>query len=197
MARPRSFDPDAALDAAMRVFWAQGFDATSIDDIVRATGVNRSSLYALWGDKRGLFVASLDRYGESVGGFWLRLLGDGPSPLAAIRRYVTLLASAICDDPDRLGCFAVNSAVEVGSDPAIAPAIRANFDLVEEGYRAALLRARDLGELPPDADINAHAAHLAVTTQALLLQARTGAPRATILAAARIALSTLPFPEVP
>jgi AcrR family transcriptional regulator len=64
MARPREFTADAVLDSAMRVFWAQGYEATSLDDSCAATDLNRSSLYASFGDKRALLLMSIERYIE-------------------------------------------------------------------------------------------------------------------------------------
>ena len=62
MARPRSFDPDEALDLARDVFWQKGFQGASLDDITAATGLNKPSLYAAFGDKNALFLKVLDRY---------------------------------------------------------------------------------------------------------------------------------------
>jgi len=64
MARPREFDVDAALERAMQVFWAKGYESTSLDDLCEATGLGRSSLYAAFGDKHGLCLRALDRYEE-------------------------------------------------------------------------------------------------------------------------------------
>jgi TetR/AcrR family transcriptional repressor of nem operon len=65
MARTREFDTEAAVERAMRVFWCKGYEATSISDLVEATGVQRGSLYAAFGSKQGLYHAALDRYGSS------------------------------------------------------------------------------------------------------------------------------------
>lgn len=64
MARPREFDADIALDRATDVFWAKGYEATSLDDLCEATGLSRSSLYAAFGTKRDLLLQSVDRYVE-------------------------------------------------------------------------------------------------------------------------------------
>ena len=64
MARPREFDPDAVLERAMTVFWSNGYEATSLNDLCEATQLNRSSLYATFGDKHALFLETIDRYGD-------------------------------------------------------------------------------------------------------------------------------------
>ena len=192
MARPRTFDADHALASAMHTFWRNGYEATSIQDLVEATGVNRHSLYALWGDKHGLLLASLDHYGCSVGAFWLRLL-DEDEPLPGIRRLFHTLADAILADPDRMGCFALNTALELGArDPEAHNSVRSRLDEMQAGLHRTLARASAAGQLPADFDVDQHAGHLAISIQALLLQARCGAPEATVRAFVDVALSTLP-----
>lgn len=194
MARPRSFDPDAALGAALAVFWRQGYDGTSLADLVEATGLSRSSLYATWTDKDGLYRAALAHYDAVVAVPLLGpLLTGGRS---AIETHLRSFAALAAGDGRGLGCFVVNTAAEFGTDPAMADLVRSLLDRVESAYRTALTTAVDRGELPADLDVDAHAAHLAVAQQALLLQARRGAPAATIDAFVELTLSTLP-PEAP
>lgn len=110
MPRPRQFDSDAVLDAAQRVFHAQGFEATSIQDLVDATGLSRSSLYGAFGDKQGLYLAVLDRYAEAG-----RVAADAVcascSPLDAIRAVLEQAAQG----GDGPGCLMVNASVERAS----------------------------------------------------------------------------------
>lgn len=194
MARPRTFDPDTALDAAIQVFWRQGYEGTSVDDLVRVTGVNRYSLYSLWDDKRGLYIAALERYGRTLGGAWILALEAGR--LAAIHAHFHTLAEAIIGDPERRGCFTVNTSTELGArDLGMRRQVRENLDRVEHAFARALANAVAARELPPGFPVEAHARHLAVTMQGLLLQARNGAPEATLRDFVRIALSTLPEPS--
>lgn len=88
MARPRSFDPHEALDLARDVFWRQGFQGTSLDDITVATGLTKPSLYAAFGDKNTLFLKVLDRYHERVVANAERVLNEGPAR-DAIERWLT------------------------------------------------------------------------------------------------------------
>src|ERR1700681_3566635 len=89
MARPRSFDPDEALDLARDVFWQNGFQGTSLDDITAANGLAKPSLYAAFGDKNALFLKVLDRYHASIVANAARALRQGPSARDAIERWLT------------------------------------------------------------------------------------------------------------
>src|SRR5262249_14372397 len=112
MPRPREFDIEAALDCAMRVFWAKGYEATSLDDLCAATGLSRSSLYAAFGDKRGLLLQSLDRYVERSNRIAKALARPVP-----IREAIAGLLRDFIDEivagPGRRGCFVGNCAAEL------------------------------------------------------------------------------------
>ena len=191
MPRTASFDPELALDQAMHVFWARGWAQTSIDDVVVATGVNRHSLYARWTDKRGLYLACLDRYLRVVTERWLAPLGDGDDPLGAIRAALHQVRDAVLDDPERRGCLAMNTLLAWRHEPDVFGVIRAVLDDVQAAWRGALVRAVAAGQLPVTTDVDAHAAHLAVAMQALLLQARAAPPPATVHAFVDLTLATL------
>ena len=80
MARPREFDSDQALEKAMQVFWTKGYEATSLSDLLSAMGISKSSFYATFGSKHELFLATLDRYGETHGAQLIALLKSNESP---------------------------------------------------------------------------------------------------------------------
>ena len=83
--RPRAFDAEAALDRALQVFWRQGYEGTSLSDLTKATGLNRPSLYAAFGNKEALFRKALDRYAEQAGRF-LRDAVNEPTARAVVER---------------------------------------------------------------------------------------------------------------
>ena len=112
MARHKDFDPDLALDNAMRLFWRQGYHATSIQDLVEATGINRASLYATFGGKEALFLAAVERYLAEINRVRIAKLQGNPSPRAAIQGYFDDLVEFAIGDGRRLGCMLTNSAVE-------------------------------------------------------------------------------------
>ena len=112
MARPREFDEDAVLDAAMQCFWARGYESTSIKDLIENTGLTAASLYNAYGDKRAMFRTALDHYvGKSVGAR-LRRCRALP-PREAVRSFFDDILRRSLGDRERKGCMVVNSALEM------------------------------------------------------------------------------------
>jgi AcrR family transcriptional regulator len=116
MARPRSFNPDEALDLARDVFWRKGFQGTSLDDITAATGLAKPSLYAAFGDKNALFLKVLDRYHERIIANAERVLNDGPSARDAIERWLTGFVPFCSGVRGSRGCLSINTAADGASD---------------------------------------------------------------------------------
>lgn len=112
MARPRSFDPDEALDAAREVFWQKGFQGTSLDDITTATGLAKPSLYAAFGDKEALFLKVLDRYHAHIVANADRVINDGPSAREAIHRWLTGFVPFCSGVRGSRGCLSVNTSAD-------------------------------------------------------------------------------------
>ena len=106
MARPREFDEEQVLDAAMRLFWIKGYPGTSLQDIVDATGLERPSIYNAYGNKRGVFHHALDRYCEAFLNNSAKIIGRAPTARTAVdhlvRNYLTQQFSS--DKPS--GCMA-------------------------------------------------------------------------------------------
>jgi AcrR family transcriptional regulator len=116
MARPRSFDPDEALDLARDVFWQKGFQGTSLDDVTAATGLNKPSLYAAFGDKNALFLKVLDRYHARIVASAERIINDGPSARDAIERWLKGFVPFCSGTKGSRGCLSVNTAADGASD---------------------------------------------------------------------------------
>ena len=116
MARPRSFDPDEALDLARDVFWRKGFQSTSLDNITTATGLAKPSLYAAFGDKNALFLKVLDRYHQRIVANTERVLKEGPSAREAIERWLTGFVPFCSGVKGIRGCLSVNTAADGAAD---------------------------------------------------------------------------------
>jgi len=182
MGRPRGYDEEAALLAAMQLFWDKGYEQTSVGDLVAATNASRASLYATWGDKQALYVAALEAYAGQVATMALATLEEG-EPLAAIRRYVEQLADLVAHGR---GCLVVDTVMQpVGARSEVATVTRAQLDRVQQALAAALRRAE-----VDEPEARAH--HLAIALQGLLVQARARPGRDAIDAYVRFTLSTLP-----
>ena len=172
----------AVVAAAAEVFWRAGFEDAKIEDVVRATGLNRYSLYAAFGGKRELFLNALAAYQARGREIFLEGLNDeGVAPLAAIRR---VCAWAIGEMAARgAGCLIHNVAVErARSDPLIAERVRDYTIEVEKAFEMALIRAAERGELAPSVDPAAGARHLLILKYGLGDYARAGASEDEMLA---------------
>src|ERR1700744_4715154 len=98
MARPRQFDEETALDAALQLFWQKGYVNTSVDDLLTAMGVNRWSMYNTFGDKEALFLKALERYARMWRGQIAQLVTSEPSPRARARRLLDALFEQVRSD---------------------------------------------------------------------------------------------------
>ena len=130
MARPREFDPDEVLERATRVFWAKGFENASLDDLCEATGLNRSSLYSAFGDKRKLYLSALARYEDGSAARITAALEDRPIR-DGLKAFLASLIDSIVAGPGRRGCFIGNCATEMARLDRGAAA-RVRKDLVRE-----------------------------------------------------------------
>jgi TetR/AcrR family transcriptional regulator, transcriptional repressor for nem operon len=152
--RPLAFDPDGALDAAMRQFWAHGFEATSLEDLERATGLSRSSLYNTFGSKRVLFERAVDRYMAVLDHQLLDPLETGDAGLADLETFVDRLGSQLDEASVVAGCLLTNSLAEFGGrDRGVVRQGHAYLDRARRAIGTALARASDRGEI--DAAANA------------------------------------------
>ena len=112
MARPREFDEGTVLDAVVLCFWKNGYDATSVKDLVAETGITAASLYNAFGDKRSIYQKALDHYVESSIADRIRRCEELP-PLAGIEAFFEEIVRRSLSDRDRKGCMLVNAALDV------------------------------------------------------------------------------------
>lgn len=192
MARSKSFDPDVVLRKAMQLFWRQGYEATSVNDLVQGMGINRASLYGTFGDKRSLFLKALNRYIETVLEPRLSALEQTPSPFEGLRELFGELAAFAAGDPQRRGCLVVNTACELANrDAEVAARLRAQAEALEARLARLLARARADGEIAADRDPKTLAACLAALIDGLRVRSKLGADRASLDSIAATALALL------
>jgi len=191
--RPRKFSDDEVLDALVQLFWTQGYEATSMADIVVATGLNKSSLYSSFGSKDELFTMALTRYIDTRGTMLFSLLEQGTAGLADIARLFDSVWSEVSDGDEHRGCLAVNTSTEMGQrDHAITTIGSRYRALLADGLRATFTRAGELGEIDP-AHIETYTVMVASFLVGTAVNVRSGATNQEIRAqldAAQIILGT-------
>ncbi len=145
----KQFDPDRALRKAMETFWARGYDATSMQDLVEGMGINRGSLYATFGDKRSLFLKALKRYDAVHREAWTEALAARTTPRAAILGAFDEAIAAALDGGSRDGCLTVNTALELSPhDEEIAAFVAEALAGMEGFFRRMIEAGRKAGEIP-------------------------------------------------
>ncbi|MFF4396709.1 TetR/AcrR family transcriptional regulator [Streptomyces sp. NPDC001480] len=193
MARTKEFDPDAALQSALELFWRQGYEATSMSDLVAHLGIGRASLYATFGSKHELYLKALDRYQQNCDAPLLRELSQPGPALPAVRAVVRRFASEAATEERRLsGCLVTNTAAELAPhDPAAARRVQHSWDQLETLLHSALLRAQAQGELAADRDPQTLARLLLVLMQGLRVVGKASPDPARVRDAAEQALALL------
>ncbi|MBF6135288.1 TetR/AcrR family transcriptional regulator [Nocardia otitidiscaviarum] len=190
MARPKQFDEERAVDAAMRAFWRAGYDGTSTQELCAATGLGRSSIYNTFSSKHDLFQRALRRYMADKNADTFAVL-DGPGP---VRDRIARLLEFIIDAPegDPLGCLVVNATVELGErDPEIARLLRADEERRLLALATAIAEGQRAGEISGDRDPRDLARFIVTTIGGMRVAARGGADRAALAAIAEVALGCL------
>jgi TetR/AcrR family transcriptional repressor of nem operon len=148
VARPREFEEQKVLDAAIECFWRRGLEATSVRDLSARMGINGPSLYNAFGDKRTLFAQALERYANLSMRERIARLEQEQSPKAAIALLFRELVERSLSDPERRGCLIVNSALEIGPhDAELRQIIAGYLREIEAFFRRCLERAIDAGEI--------------------------------------------------
>ncbi|WP_037366703.1 TetR/AcrR family transcriptional regulator [Amycolatopsis orientalis] len=186
MAGKKQFDMDVVLDAAMVQFWRAGYADTSLDDLSKATGLNRSSIYASLGDKDALYLCCLDRYAARYGGKYDEALAKAAEdPLRAVREFFEVTLNRIADPDVPDGCLVAQTAMAI---PVLSPEIarRATEAL---GRQHARLRTALRAAKLPDADD--FAVHLAAVNQSLAVMSRAGTSPEQLHAIVDVSLAAL------
>ncbi|AKT43601.1 TetR/AcrR family transcriptional regulator [Chondromyces crocatus] len=191
--RPRGFDRQAALEAALHLFWQHGYDATSLADLTAAMGISPPSLYAAFGSKKGLFLEAVDLYASTHGASTARAFTEEPTAHATIRRMLLEMAAVFSDPAHPTGCFIVLGATNcVPASADIVAALRDRRIANEKLLRERIVRGIREGELPAGTDAAALAKFYGAIIQGMSIQARDGASRAELEEVARRALDAWP-----
>jgi TetR/AcrR family transcriptional repressor of nem operon len=192
MVRTRTFDPSTALSTAVDLFASKGYSDTSMDDIVKATGVSRYGIYGTFGNKRELFEQALDRYAEGMGKqLYLRLLEPDAS-LDHIRQIFDERVGDMCSTDERKGCLFVHTAMQLASEDKDLKGVLQKFmKRMSKAFEIGLESAKARGEVRKDLDTAAAGDFLTNTQFGLAVLGRTGFSRESLDAIVNSALESL------
>jgi AcrR family transcriptional regulator len=193
MGRPRSFAKNEALEAAMRVFWEKGYEGSTLADLTEAMGINRSSMYATFGDKQALFRLAIARYAEGPAAYVREAL-EQPTIRAVVKALLHGALALLTDPSHPRGCLSVQGALACGS-PA-EPMKQAMIEWRKQGesdIQKRLQRARREGDLAKDVDPGDLARYISTVVTGLGIQSANGATRAEMTRLVDMVLRSMPF----
>jgi TetR/AcrR family transcriptional repressor of nem operon len=191
MARPREFDEETVLDAAMRCFWDRGYQATSVRDLVDKTGITGASLYNAFGDKRALYRKALDRYVDDSIADRLRRCAE-LAPREAIGTFLAEILKRSLADREHKGCLLVNAAVEVAPhDPEFQEAIAEVLIRIERFFLKCVKAGQTDGTISRSLPAEQLARHLLGVLMGIRVLARVRPERALMEGIASAALTLL------
>jgi TetR/AcrR family transcriptional regulator, transcriptional repressor for nem operon len=192
MARPKEFDPDIVLDQVMDLFWERGYEGASMDDIVRASGIGRQSLYNEFGGKREIYLAALDRFAATDGGALFPLIErDGPIR-KVLRELLENVIDVTIEDRDGKGCMLLNAVTTLAAcDGDVKKRVCAANEAVERALVRRLDRAQRAGDLAKRHDPVALGRFFAATIIAIRTTGKTVRDRKHLASIAEVALTVL------
>jgi TetR/AcrR family transcriptional regulator, copper-responsive repressor len=195
--RPRQYDPERALAKAAAAFWKQGYAATSLDDLVAATGMNRPSLYAAFGDKRDLYLHTLKRYQQQSRAIGTQITADDPPLRVFLKRfYEAALDIYLQSGETARGCYSISTApAQAMTDPAVRDFLAASIGGTDAFVARQIARARERGEVPMGADPQALAQLATAAMHTIAIRARVGIPRKQLRAIAAAAIDGICGPQ--
>ncbi|MFD9270312.1 TetR/AcrR family transcriptional regulator [Streptomyces goshikiensis] len=188
MAGKKQFDVGIALDAAMIQFWRAGYADTSLDDLSRTTGLNRSSIYSSFGDKDSLYLRCLDRYAARYGNRYDQALScASEEPLQAVRAFFEVTLQRITDPDVPDGCLIAQTAMAA---PTLSPTIATRAIEALDLQRARLRNALTAAQMA-EGDADDFAVHVTAVNQSLAVMSKTGASAKQLRTVIDISMSAL------
>jgi AcrR family transcriptional regulator len=188
MGRPRGFDEDAALEAAMRVFWEKSYEGATITDLTEAMGINRSSMYAAFGDKESIFRTVMERYRAGRMTYFRQALAQ-PSLRGVVAALIHGTAEFLSSPDNPRGCLSIQGALACGTDAEHVKLAMIDWRKSgEAALKKRLQKARSEGELPAEIQPADFARYLSSIMAGLGVQAANGATRTELRRVAEISL---------
>ncbi len=191
MARPREHDREEAVDDATEVFWENGYEGTSVADIVAATGLHRRSLYDEFGGKSGLFLACIDHYSLVTVKDLIALLERQPLGLANIRAFFRNRVDYVSSGHSK-GCLIGNTAIEKERvSKEASDKVRYFFGEIENGFSRCLQAAQNDGDIDKDKDCKVLGNYLMCFLEGLLVVGKTNPSKESVESIVEAALSAV------
>jgi AcrR family transcriptional regulator len=193
--RPKTFDRETALEAAMLLFWARGFEQTSVDELAAAMGIRTSSLYSSFGDKEALFLAAVDHYRADRGSIYDIAVDEGKTAKGAFANLFRLAAIEMTRGNQPRGCMlAVALPTCSPKYDKLQKELHLLRPLSETTWVARLQAAVQSKEIPESTDLHLLATFLRTTLLGMSYQARAGVSREILMKIGKLALRTWPGP---
>jgi AcrR family transcriptional regulator len=197
--RPAIFDRDAALMAAMRLFWERGYEGTSFDELIVAMGISASSFYNSFGSKEKLYCEATGSYLESSGRWFFGILNDETTDTrTAFSRLFDAMAEEFTRSDHPAGCMISLACVHTGPALKNIREMMVEHRAFSEGAMAARIRRGIAeGDVPDDTDVDVLAAYCSAVARGFAAQARDGASRERIAEIGRVAMRAWPSDPTP
>lgn len=179
MARSKDFNENDVLAKAVSLFWLKGYNGTSMQDLVDALGISRSSLYDTYVDKHTLYLKALEFYRDSSGSQLYDIVAQTASAKEALEQLLRFVINGLLKDKEHKGCFMVNAEVEVAPhDAEIRDIVCKNDQQVEEAFHRAVRKGQDSGEISGKKDARALARFFLNTVKGIRVSAKSTSDRA-------------------
>ena len=192
MGRPMKYLPDDALEAAMQVFWLHGYEATSLQDLLKAMELSKSSLYHGFGGKKELFLQCLDLYFRQRGGRWRTLIDTAGSGYRFIETLLTSAGTEAGSDEIRRGCLLMNTATELANkDREVAARVSGAFDGLRHLLKTVIVAAQEEGDIPAEKDADSLANYLLTCLGGIKTVAKGGMGATDVENVVKVMLSAL------
>jgi len=189
--RPRAYDPQLALALAAEVFWKAGYAGTSLDDLVEATGMNRPSLYAAFGDKRHLYLKTLEYYRDESRTLARAALADDPPLRVLLKRFYDKALELYLSGGPR-GCYSIGTAATVAAvDDGVRAFLADSMRTTDSFLTHQIEKAKQRGEIARDANPAALGYVATATLHTLAIRARAGLPRKELNALVSAAIDVI------
>ncbi|MBV7535413.1 TetR/AcrR family transcriptional regulator [Duganella sp. sic0402] len=177
LGRPRTFDADTALEKAMKVFWEKGYEGSSLPELTEAMGMNRPSMYAVFGNKENLFKLALERYGASHDPLFEAALQQ-PTAREVVEHFLRGNADAQTEEENPHGCLVINGALACSDDALpIRNTLIERRAAAEDRLKQRFIRASQEGDLPPNFCAGQMARYVMTVSNGMAVQSAAGATR--------------------